>query len=150
MLALQELADAGMDDEVKAKVHRAASKALATARADTDVEVGSIQGIKAGQSYMMELELKVPRRWTMSELQSIEQAVRERIGAKVRGARRVRIRFLPRDAEPEFLNEFISPSVSPRSSPEPEEEHDHDHAHHNGNGHSTAKANGNGKVTQRK
>ncbi|KAF2093664.1 putative cation efflux family protein [Rhizodiscina lignyota] len=146
--ALNELADAGMDDEVKAKVHGAASKALIAASADHHVQVGSIQGVKAGQTYLMEIELKVPAQWTVSELQPVEQAVRERIGAKVRGARRVRIRFVPGDAEPEFMNEFISPSVSARSSPEPEEEHEHNHAHDHGD--SSSKANGNGTAVKRR
>lgn len=146
--ALNELADAGMDDEVKEKVRHTASKALAAASAEHDVRVGSIQGIKAGQSYSMEVELQVPSQLSISLLQPLEQIVRENIGAKVRGARRVRIRFVSKDAEPDDMTEFISPSVSARSSPEPEEAHDHDHSH--SNGHGSRKANGNGTAVKRK
>lgn len=153
MSALYELADRTMDDEVKLKVQRAASKALLIARADREVEVGSVQGVKAGQSYMIEVELRIPRKWSVTELQQVEQAVRERIGAKVRGSRRVRVRFVPMDTESDTMTEFISPSVSPSSSPEPEDDHQHDrhhdHAHENGHGHSTAKANGNGPPRRR-
>lgn len=144
LTSLYELADIGMDQEVQDKVRNAASKAIATLGADTDVQVGVVQGVKAGQTYLMEVELKVPPQWSIDQLQPVEQAVRERIGAKVRGARRVRIRYLARNAESESSSEFISPNVSARSSPEPEE---HDHDHH---GHSTSKANGNGVATKRK
>jgi divalent metal cation (Fe/Co/Zn/Cd) transporter len=147
--SLVELADAGVDSEIKDKVHRAATKALEALR-QPDIVVRRVQGIKAGQSYLLELELSVPRNWTVTQTRDIEEAVRIRIGEKVRGARRVRIRFVPNEAHDDFEEEFISPSVSARSSPEPEEhEHEHNHDHVHGNG--TAHANGNGNgVTKRR
>ena len=156
--SLVELADAGMDTEVKSKAERAARKALDSI-GQPDLEVRKVQGIKAGQSYLLELELAVPARYSVTQTQDIETAVRTSIGEKVRGARRVRIRFVPIESEDDFQQEFISPSVSARSSPEPEEahehehEHEHNHNHVNGHSHSNGTAhhhiNGNG-VTKRR
>jgi len=131
-IALEELADARMPEEVQTKSLKAAKQAV---ESKTDVEVRNVQGIKAGQNYIMEVEVAVPGRWTLEQTRSVEQAVRERVGAKVRGARRVRVRFTEREnEETDFMDEFISPSVSARSSPEPEGEHDeqHDHGHTSG------------------
>src|ERR1700761_4579794 len=125
--SLVELADAGIDSEVKTKVQRAATKALASMQ-HHDIEVRKVQGIKAGQSYLLELEIAVPQDWTVTRTRAVEDAVRVRIGEKVRGARRVRVRFVPIDSGEDFVEEFISPSVSARSSPEPEEQHEHDHS----------------------
>jgi divalent metal cation (Fe/Co/Zn/Cd) transporter len=142
--SLIELADASVDSEIKDKVHRAATKALEALR-QPEVEVRRVLGIKAGQSYLLELELAVPRNWTVTQTRDVEEAIRTRIGEKVRGARRVRIRFVPTGVDDDFEEEFISPSVSARSSPEPEDhhEHDQDHIHTNGNG--TAHSHNNGK-----
>lgn len=135
-----ELADASFDSEIKDKVRRAAGKALEESFGGQDLEVRDVQGIKAGQNYLVEVEVSVPGDWPVSKIPSVEEAVRARVGAKVRGARRVRVRFVLDDSgDRDFMEEFVSPSVSARSSPEPEEEHnnDHDHKHSpqsNGNG----------------
>ncbi|KIW00141.1 uncharacterized protein PV09_08319 [Verruconis gallopava] len=143
--SLVELADAGVDSEIKDKVHRATTKALDALRLPEVVEVRRVQGIKAGQSYLLEVELAVPKSWNVAQTRSVEDAVRTRIGEKVRGARRVRIRFVPKESKDDFEEEFISPSVSARSSPEPEDNHDHDHDHdqeHNGHSHTHGNSNG--------
>lgn len=139
--ALVELADQGVDPEVKDKVQAAANKAL-TAIQQPGIEVRKVQGIKAGQTYLLELELAVSSDSTLMQTRAIEDAVRKSVGEKVRGARRVRVRFVPSDLGEDSNQEFISPSVSARSSPEPEDEHEHnhttghthDHQHPNGNG----------------
>ena len=148
--SLVELADAGVDIEIKDKAQRAATKAL-EALGQAEVEVRKVQGIKAGQSYLLELELAVPRHWSVTQTHDVEDAVRKRIGEKVRGVRRVRIRFVPIESAEDFEEEFISPSVSARSSPEPEDEHDHDHAHGHthGNGSAHQHTNGNGATKRR-
>jgi divalent metal cation (Fe/Co/Zn/Cd) transporter len=154
-ISLVELADAGVDSEIKDKVHRAATKAIDALQLP-EAEIRRVQGIKAGQSYLLELELAVPRNWTVTQTRDVEEAVRTRVGEKVRGARRVRIRFVPIEAHDDFEEEFISPSVSARSSPEPEEvelshahEHDHDQNHAHSNGSTHKHSNGNG-VTKRR
>lgn len=144
--SLVELADQGIDQEVKDKVRNAATKALAATQ-QSEIEVRKVQGIKAGQSYLLELELAVPQDYTVVQTRAVEDAVRGRVGEKVRGARRVRVRFVPIDSGEDFVQEFISPSVSARSSPEPEDEHDHSHS--NGQTHDHQYPNGNG-VAKRK
>ena len=146
--ALLELADVGIDSEIQDSVRKAASKALANESFASskvqgqEIEIRDVQGIKAGQSYLIEVELGVPEALTVGETRPIEDAVRERIGAKVRGIRRVKVKFVAQsDKAHDFADEFIAADVSPRSSPEPEErdhEHHHEHSHghkHGGNGH---------------
>ncbi len=140
--ALLELADVGVAEDIKGSVRNAATKALSEHTftsgkvTGAEVSVQDVQGVKAGQNYLMNVELAVPGDWTVNETREIEDAVRERVGSKVRGVRRVRVRFVARAEEtPDFTDEFIGADVSPRSSPEPEEEshaghdHTHDHAH---------------------
>ena len=137
--ALLELADVGIDSEVQESVKKAASKALANETFASgsvrgqDVEIRDVQGIKAGQSYLIDVELGVPEALTVAQTRPIEDAVRERIGAKVRGIRRVKVKFAAQsDKAHDFADEFIPADMSPRSSPEPEEhdpDHDHDHGH---------------------
>ena len=145
--ALLELADVGIDNEVQQSVKKAASKALMDQSSGSgsvqgkDIEVRDVQGIKAGQSYLIDVELGVPEALTVGETRPIEDAVRERIGAKVRGIRRVKVNSVARsDKAHDFADEFIAADVSPRSSPEPEEhshddhDHAHGHKHEHGNG----------------
>lgn len=147
MSALLELGDVTVDNEVKQSVRRSATKALTGDAAKglqgvafgDQVEIRDIQGVKSGQNYLMDIDLAVPSTFTIAQTSAIEQAVRERAGAKVRGVRKVRVKFTPVDASQDFGSEFIPADVSPRSSPEPEDEHDHDHGHahnHQTNGHS--------------
>lgn len=145
--ALLELADVGIDNEVQQSVKKAASKALMNESFASgsvqgkDIEVRDVQGIKAGQSYLIDVELGVPEALSVGQTRPIEDAVRERIGAKVRGIRRVKVKFVARsDKAHDFADEFIAADVSPRSSPEPEEhshddhDHAHGHKHQHGNG----------------
>jgi hypothetical protein len=104
----------------------------------SQVELREVEGVKSGQNYLVDLQLAVPRSWTVEDVRGIEEEVRQMVGSKVRGVRRVKVRFVPKDDEKSSLfDEFISGNISPRDSPEPEEhdhDHDHDHSHTNGNG----------------
>jgi divalent metal cation (Fe/Co/Zn/Cd) transporter len=132
--ALYELADKGIDSEVKASVTRAVEKSLVNLKERSQVELREVEGVKSGQNYLVDLQLAVPRSWTVEDVREIEEGVRQMVGSKVRGVRRVKVRFVPKEgAETSLFDEFIPGDVSPRSSPEPEE-HDHDHASTNGNG----------------
>ena len=147
--ALFELADVGVEQEMKNNVRRAADKALDsinTNSAAENVEVRSVQGVKAGQNYLMDLEMAVPGSWSIDQTRGVEDLVRERVGAKVRGVKRVRVRFVAKDSEQnDYMDEFIGGDVSAKSSPEPEQEYiDHDHDHHE------HKANGNGDARKSK
>ncbi|KAF1995834.1 hypothetical protein P154DRAFT_333784 [Amniculicola lignicola CBS 123094] len=138
--ALYELADVGVDDEMRDNVRRAATKALDginTGSAANNVEVRSVQGVKAGQNYLMDVELGAPGTWSIDQTRGVETLVRERVGAKVRGVKRVRVRFVSKDSEqPDFLDEFIGADVSAKSSPGEGDSHDHDHDHDHGHAHS--------------
>ncbi|KAF1958656.1 hypothetical protein CC80DRAFT_514724 [Byssothecium circinans] len=134
--ALYELADVGVEDEMRGNVQRAATKALAdsNSRSAADVHVRHVQGVKSGQNYLMDIELGAPSSWTIDQTRGVENLVRERVGDKVRGVKKVRVRFVSNTSDqPDFLDEFIQAKDVDKLSPEPEEEHDYDH-HHSGNG----------------
>jgi divalent metal cation (Fe/Co/Zn/Cd) transporter len=132
--SLLELADTTVDDEIKSSVRRAASRVLAAASTGEEVEVRQVQGMKSGQNYLMDVEVAVPSSWPMHRCRQIEEILREGVGSRVRGVRRVKVRFVPREEkEIDFMEEFIPPEVSPRGSPEPEDtesNHHHDANHH--------------------
>ena len=151
--ALLELADVGVVQEIKDSVRRTA---LETLRVDSFwsgrvigklVEVRDVQGVKAGQNYLMNVELAVPGEWTVQETRQVEDAVRECVGSKVRGVRRVRVRFVAKtDKALDFTDEFIDADVSP----EPDD-HDHtdSHCHNHVNDHRHGMLSPNGKAKRR-
>lgn len=144
--ALFELADVTVDDEIKASVRNAAIRAL-KGDLDKDIpavefgdqtEIRDVQGVKSGQNYLMDIELAVPKDLTLEHMEAIENAVRERAGTKVRGVRRVRVKFVPvEDTQTTLAGDFIDGDMSVRSNPEPEDEldHDHDHGHEHAHDH---------------
>lgn len=120
-ISLYELADTGVDEDMIISVEKAASKAIAGMAEGADIEIRDVQGIKSGQNYLMEMELAVPGSWSIDQVQKIEQAIRERVGSRVRGVKRLKVRFLPNtEKDVNFGAEFIVRDTSPQSSPEPE------------------------------
>lgn len=147
--ALYELADKGIDSEIKTSVTKAVKKSLVTLSNGSQVELREVEGVKSGQNYLVDLLVAVPKSWTVEEVREVEDSMREMVGSKVRGVRRVKVRFVPKDdSETSLFDEFIARDVSPRESPEPEDEHDHDHDHSHGNGNGNGNGNINGKKTQ--
>ncbi|KAH3986823.1 hypothetical protein HBI25_002430 [Parastagonospora nodorum] len=144
--ALLELADVGVETEMKDNVRRAATAAIESITTVSEpINIRAIQGVKAGQNYLMDVELGVPGTWTITQSREVEDLVRERIGAKVRGVKKVRVRFVNNTAEdPDFLDEFIPGDVSATSNPEA---HEHDHGHDHEHKHSEV---ANGSVAKRK
>ncbi|KAL2155910.1 hypothetical protein VTH82DRAFT_652 [Thermothelomyces myriococcoides] len=161
--ALYELADRSIDEEVRAAVAKQVGKSLAALDDDENdhdhdhdhdrhhharnVQLRDVMGVKSGQNYLVDVELAVPGHWTVEQVRAVEEAVRARVGSKVRGVRRLRVRFVPRPssdgdgvtetAPSAPFDEFIPGNVSPRSSPEPEgeeEEEDQGHGHGHGKG----------------
>jgi divalent metal cation (Fe/Co/Zn/Cd) transporter len=137
--SLLELGDITIDDQVKEAVRKAATKAIKGDEKSGEVgipgsdavEIKDVQGIKSGQNYLVDIELAVPGSWSVDQIVEVEEAVRQRAGAKVRGVRRVKVRFTSlENGVGDFADEFIGADISPRSSPEPEDEHDHRHHHH--------------------
>ena len=115
-----ELVDVGVDDQMKASTRQATQKAL-DETLKKDVEILDIQGQKAGQNYLMDVELGVPGSWSVAESRVVERDVRRTIGSKVRGVRKVRVRFVAKGQEsPDFADEFIVADTGRPSSPEPE------------------------------
>lgn len=132
--SLLELADVTVDNEVKKSIRRAVEKAIKGDAAKgedaitgaAEISVRDIQGLKSGQNYLIDVELAVPESWSIGQARPIEDAVRNRIGNKVRGVKRVKVRFTPVSSNiHDFSDEFIGADVSPRSSPEPEDEDHH-------------------------
>lgn len=140
--AIGELADKGIDDEVTGMVRKNVNKSLDAVTEGHEVEIREISGTKSGQNYLIDLELVVPGAWTVEDVREVETKVREQIGSSVRGAKRVRVRFVSREAAasvPEF-DQFVSGEVSPEvaesEAAEEHDHHDHDHDHSHANGHS--------------
>jgi divalent metal cation (Fe/Co/Zn/Cd) transporter len=128
--SLYELADKGIDEEVRTSVLKAAQRSLAELKDGTEIEIRQVQGVKSGQNYLIDLEIAVPKTWTIEDTVEVEHSLRAMVGSKVRGVRRVKLRFVPKDdSQTTFYDEFISGDISPRSSPELEHDHDHDHDH---------------------
>ncbi|EGD97299.1 cation efflux family protein [Trichophyton tonsurans CBS 112818] len=120
---LLELADAGVEESMVDSVRKYAARAIAALPDGAQVELRNIQGVKSGPNYLMEVDLAVPGSWSVSQTREVERAIRERVGARVRGVKRLRVRFtLDTEKELDFAEEFIAPDLSPRSSPEPEPE----------------------------
>ena len=143
MNSLLELGDVTVDDEVKEKVKRTVTKALKEdfnnisdgAGIGSQIEIRDVQGVKSGQNYLMDLELVAPSTLDLQQLDAIAKAIKQRAGSKVRGVRRVRVKFVPaEDSASTLSSDFVPADVSPRSSPEPEDEHDHSHEHNQTNG----------------
>lgn len=148
--ALFELADVGIEKEMSDKVRKAATKALADVNTESsnDVNVRHVQGVKSGQNYLMDVELGVPGTYSVEQTRGIENLVRERVGAKVRGVKKVKVRFVSNTADrPDILDEFINLGDGAGLSPESESdlEHDHEHEHEHEHEHKE-----NGSVRKRK
>ena len=149
--ALLELADVGAAAEIKESVRKSALNALQKDSlgpgriVGNQVEIRDVQGVKAGQNYLMIVELAVPGEWTVQETCLVEDAVREKIGSKVRGVRRVSVRIVAKsNGAPNFADEFIGADVSQRSSPEPEH-HGHSHNLTHDHNHGVTSLNGGAK-----
>ncbi|KAG5994438.1 hypothetical protein E4U52_001162 [Claviceps spartinae] len=124
--ALYELADRSLDNEVRNSVQKQAHRALANVSDGHDAELRDISGIKSGQNYLVDVELAVPGAWTVDDVKALEDAVRLQVGAKVRGVRRVRVRFVSRDKPVnEKWDEFIASSDGMQNP----ENHEEDGAH---------------------
>ncbi|KAM5345435.1 hypothetical protein ACJ41O_011297 [Fusarium nematophilum] len=143
--AFCELADQGIDDEVKSSVSKNTRKALAGVGDGHEVELREVSGIKSGQNYLVDLEMAVPGAWSVDTTKQVEDAVRTQVGGKVRGVRRVRIRFSPKEAPVKArFDDFIPGTVNPppeveeltdESEGEGESNDHHDHHDHKPNGH---------------
>ena len=134
MSAFQELADKGIDSEMCGSIKTAAEKSIVQYLESVNGELGGavlkdIQGVKSGQNFLIDLEVAVPNTWTVVETRKLEDAVKNAVGSKVRGVRRLRIRFIAMENDGTTLfDEFIPREVSENVALEKaEEEHAHEH-----------------------
>ena len=153
--AILELADVGVDEDIKTKVRKNALRAIDESEfASAGIEIREVQGVKSGQNYLIDVELTVPSDWQLQRLQVVEEVVRGCIGNKVRGVRRVKVRFVPnKDSGLDVNSEFIDATTSPRLSPEPEQElngHNHTHHHNDHEHHTYQLKQANGDLSKRK
>ncbi|KAF5228586.1 hypothetical protein FANTH_14466 [Fusarium anthophilum] len=134
--AFRELADQGIDDEIKSSVTKQANKALKNVVEGHQVALREVSGIKSGQNYLVDLEMTVPGAWSVDTTQQVEDAVRTQVGGRVRGVRRVRIRFSPKEATTKArFDDFIPgtvvlPPETEEDASEAEGESNHNHEHH--------------------
>ena len=153
--ALLELADVGIDRETKSSVSKAASKALAEKSFASgrvkgeDIKVLEVQGIKAGQSYLVDVELAVPESLTVGETRPIEDLVRKGLGANVRGIRRVKVKFVAESSDAlDLADEFVAAEANTTEILEAEtDEHSHSHDHSHDSHHHDRQRKGNGHST---
>ncbi|KAF2225001.1 cation efflux family-domain-containing protein [Elsinoe ampelina] len=116
--ALLELADVGIEDEIRVSVQEAAESALS----GTDAKISEIQGVKSGQNFLLEVAVAVPETSTLRDQRVLEDRIREAVAKKVKGAKRVSVHFIAtKDADKGFSQEFLSFN--------PDETLDHDHGH---------------------
>lgn len=134
--AFCELADQSIDEDVKVAVRKQARKAMSSFEASHEVELRDVSGVKSGQNYLLDLEMAVPGTWSVEHVREMEDAIRQRVGAKVRGAKRVRVRFVTQEeAVSRKFDEFVTGSTDLAENLEPEQDEDssdddHQHKHH--------------------
>ncbi|KAI6250761.1 Mitochondrial metal transporter 2 [Erysiphe necator] len=113
MSALYELADKSVEEEVKTSIKQNVKSTLEEIRYGSYVELQDIEGLKSGQNYLIRLQLAVPPTWSVQTMAVIEKELRESIGSKIRGVRRVQIRFVSKDNKSNsFHDEFITRGVN--------------------------------------
>ena len=155
--AIKELLDKGLEDTVKQSIRKAATTALAEGSLEdtagrisntSDVTVREVQGTKAGQNYLVEVVLATPGSYSTFQTRQIEHVVRQRVGAEVRGVRKVRVKFIPKEEEAEasFMDDFVGVEDATKVTAKVDDVHDHDYA---GDGHANgSKENGNTKARE--
>jgi len=94
--ALEELADAGIDEEVKGSV---TGKVVAAGE-----DVVSVDGIKSGQNYLLTITVAVDGAQKMADLDEREERVRSSV-ADISGMWRVQVRFVRKGEE--VRSEFV-------------------------------------------
>ena len=103
--ALLELADVGLERDVKDSVQEALGEA--------GVEgVTEVSGVKSGQNYLVEVTVEVDPSLRVRETLQVEERIREVLGSpegrkKVRGLRMVKVRFVEKGGSVTGRNEFL-------------------------------------------
>ncbi|KAF2721815.1 mitochondrial metal transporter 2 [Polychaeton citri CBS 116435] len=149
-VALLELADVSVDDEIKKSVLEAAASALASGIGQ-DAEVRGVQGVKSGQNFLVDVEVAVPASWTVHDSQAVEAAVRDVVSHGVRGVKKVAVRFTPKDSnKAAFEDEFVAGKSSDSEVEGHDHDHDHGHSHDHDHDHDHSHKAANGHLQKRK
>lgn len=134
--ALLELADVGVDEDVRVGVEQAAAEALRDSKVASE-KAPVVQGIKSGQNYLMEIGISVAASATLEEMKGVEAAVREKVAKQVKGVKRVTVRFVDASKDEDvFADEFVASAEDETHEHGGEahaHSHDHDHGSANGN-----------------
>ena len=128
-VALLELADVGLDREVRDSV----KEVLVNAGIEG---VKDVSGVKSGQNYLVEVTVEADPLKTLSEVVKFEGRIREVLAspegrAKVRGVKRVKVRFVEMGAgvgPSEFLEAEAQDELRETSQLH-SYEHEHKHCH---------------------
>lgn len=128
--ALFELADVTVDKEILGKIEKAAGVALQEQDLN-DIDVRGVQGTKSGQNILVDIELAAPSDWPIARIEEVEDVLRQRVAAEVRGVRQVSVRFVSNGSElSAFEGNFIPRRGSESELDEREHSHEHEHADH--------------------
>lgn len=127
--ALLELADVGVDEEIRSATLSAAEQALEECQQELQdgfkFRAPLVQGTKSGQNFLVEVAIHVPSTYTMEQMSHVEERVRERVAGEVKGVKRVAVRFSTVEAgDDAFAKEFVTSKAD-----EIEKDHDHQHEH---------------------
>lgn len=143
--ALLEIADQGVDDEVKQPVEKAVREVLGDFEGMSDkVEV---QGVKSGQNFLVEVAVSAPDSWTLGQMKEVENRIREKVVKSVRGTKRVAVKFANTTEEHPFASEFVTSEQDlEEHGHDPEHDHDHSHEHE----HKSGSDQTNGDLTKRR
>lgn len=127
--ALLEIADEGITQEVKEPIEKAVREVLGDFQQKGVSDAVEVQGIKSGVNYLVEVAVKVPENWTLTQMDELEGSIRERVAKKTRGTKRIAVKFGTIKAEGSiFAREYVAAEEG-RELLEDEEEHDHNHDH---------------------
>ncbi|RKF58474.1 Mitochondrial metal transporter 2 [Golovinomyces cichoracearum] len=108
MSAIYELVDRGIGEEVKTWIRQNAKKTLGEIRHGSHVELQDVEGLKSGQNYLINLQVAVPPTWSIHTMTEVENELRQALGSKVQGVRRVQVRFVSKEKDTSsFHDEFI-------------------------------------------
>jgi divalent metal cation (Fe/Co/Zn/Cd) transporter len=146
--AVLELADASVDADVRESAHAAAAEFIASHGAS----IRAVQGVKSGQNLMFDVEVVVPSDWSVAQCDQIGHELRQAVATKVRGTKRIVVRFTTKEAEA-FQDEFMDTETTleaPEGQRDEHAGHDHEHTcdgskHAHANGHAV-----NGTAQKRK
>lgn len=126
--ALLELADVNVDSQIRTKVSDAVTAVA------QDVELVDTRAIKSGQNLLVDIALSAPGSWPLHQLQTVEHEVRQSVSSKVRGVKKVSVRFISNDVQADSKqiaagSEFVAFDKDVAVDAHSDDEHDHQQGH---------------------